>query len=375
MEQPLYKGGMLVNGVKLSDSEIRLHEADYLDRKLKVAAVAIKAYYQALTAQVVVQQYETLLKYGEEDLREAQIRLKSGMETQMQILELTVKLLETQQRLSKARTNYQLELSTLRVLTGLEEGVSLSLAGHFPLEDIRDDLKNLLTEAQSNRLDLKSSKEDVTYNQLRTDIEKGKRLPQLSLIARYEWEDPTMFSGKKDWLVMLKGSISFGNSSVSYSEQRQQLYNNPFAFPNPPGVPGQDYYYPVRQWKLSVFDRSSNQVELEEARAARQLSQDRWFRLQRQVYHDVQDAHAQKADGVARMATAQKQISAADELVKITRTRYAVGYATLADLFKARASLAEAQVNLATAKDDQAVALGKLYWALSRELVFRGDGS
>ena len=375
LEQSLYRGGTLTNGVKLAESETRRQEHEYLFRKLGVAAQAIKAYYQTLTAQAVIQQYEALLRRGEEDLREANAKLEAGKSTRLEVLELSVKLLEVQQKLSKARASYQVELSNLKKLTGLKEEEHLSLARQHPLLDIKTEPANLFSEAQTHRPDLKYSKEDVTYNQLRSDIERGKRWPQLSVVARYEWEDPALMAGRKDWMVFLKAAVSMENTTMSYTEQRNELYPNAYAFPTQPGVPGRIYAFPMRQWKYSIFDRSSNKVELEEARAAAGLSQNRWDQLQRQVYYDVKDAMAQKEDSEARMLTARKQIVMAQELLEITRTKYGVGYATLADVFKARSTLAEAQVSLTTAENDKAVALGKLYQALGRDLMFQEVGS
>lgn len=375
LEQPLYKGGTLTNGVKLAESETSRQEQEYLYRKLAVAAAAIKAYYEALTALATIQQYEVLLRHGEEDLREAQARLEAGRGTRMDVLDLSVKLLEVQQRLSKARADYQVRESAIKKIIGEEGADALSLAHQYPLQDIQGKPAALLTEAQTQRPDLKAGREEVTYNQLKTEIESGKRWPQLSLVARQEWEDPSFWSGKKDWLVMLKASVSLGNSTLSYSEQRNELYPNPYAFPNPPGVPQQTFAFPVRQWKYSIFDRSSNKVELAEARAEREFSENRWLQLRRQIYYDVKDAAGQKADSAARMVTARKQITMAQELLQITRTKYGVGMATLAEVFKARAKLAEAEVNLASAQNDQAIALGKLYQALGRNLVFQGGTS
>ena len=173
---------------------------------------------------------------------------------------------------------------------------------------------------------------------------------------------------------MLKASVSLGNTTLSYNEQRTELYPNIYAFPVDPFnplTPLRTFAFSVRQAKYSIFDRSDNKVELEEAKATRELAQNRWLQLQRQVYYDVKDAHAQMEDGGARMETAKKQITLAQELVQITRTKYGAGLATLADVYKARADLAEAEVNLATAQNDRAVALAKLYQALGRDLIFR----
>jgi outer membrane protein len=375
LEQPLYKGGTLTNGVKLAESETSRQEQEYRFRKLSVSAAAIKAYYEALTAQATIKQYEVLLRHGEEDLREAKTRLEAGRGTRYEVLDLSVKLLEVQQRLSKARADYQVKESAVKKIIGGEEGGPLSLARQYPLMEIQDNIPTLLKEAQIQRPDLKAGREEVTYYQLKTDIEKGKRWPQLSLVARQEWENPNFWAGKKDWLVMLKASVALGNSTLSYSEQRTELYPNPYAFPSPPGYPQQTYAFPVRQWKYSIFDRSSNKVELEEARTDREFSENRWLQLRRQVYYDVKDAYGQKTDSAARMVTARKQITMAQELVNIAQTKYAVGMATLADVFKARAMLAEAEVNLATAQNDHAIALGKLYQSMGRDLALRGGAS
>jgi outer membrane protein TolC len=378
MEQPLYRGGTLVNGLKLAESETRRSEFLYLTRKLGVAADAIKAYYQSLTAQETIRQYETLARHGEEDLREASARLEVGKGTRVEVLELSVKLLEVQQKLGKARAQYQVEISNLRKLTGLDGDEPLSLVPGFPLLDIRSGLPELISEAQVSRPDLKYGREDETYNQLRTDIEAGKRYPKLSLVARQEWENPSFWTGKKDWLVMLKASITFGNSTMSYSEQRSEQYPNIYAYPAlpPPYGPGQrTYAFSQRSWQYTLFDKSSNRVELEEARVGRDLAHDRLMQTSRQVYYDIKNALAQKEDSAARMTTAKKQIEMARELVGILRTKYGVGYATLAEVFKARATLAEAEVSLATAQNDQAVALGKLYQVLGRDLTYQGSGS
>jgi outer membrane protein TolC len=224
LEQPLYAGGTLKNSVKLADSETHRHESEYRVRELAVAAEAIKAYYQALTTQATIGQYEALLKAGLEDLQEAQQRLEAGKATRAEVLELEVRVLETRQKLSKARADYQVALSGLRKLTGLDEAEDLRLMEHYPLPDIKGDLPRLLAEAQSQRPLLSYLQEETTYQQYRVKVEKGKRLPQLSLVGRYGWQAPEVMGESKDWLLLLKGSISFGNSTLSYGEQRTETY-------------------------------------------------------------------------------------------------------------------------------------------------------
>jgi outer membrane protein TolC len=213
--------------------------------------------------------------------------------------------------------------------------------------------------------------EENTYQQYRIQVEKGKRLPQLSLVGRYGWQSPEVLGLSKEWLVMLRGSISFGNSTLSLAEQRNETYPNIYAFPGQIATGPRTFAFPVRSLKYTLFDGSSNKVQLAEAQADKTMAENRLKESQRQTYYDVKDAWAQKADSEARLATAQKQITLAEELVKINQTKYGLGLAPLVEVFKSQAALAEAKVNRSTAKNDQAIALGQLYQALGRSLVFQ----
>ncbi len=371
LEQPLYAGGTRKNSVKLAESETHRYEWEYQVREMAVAAEAIKAYYQALTTQATIAQYEALQQAGLEDLREAQSRLSIGKATRAEVLELEVKTLETQQKLSKARADYQVTLSGLRKLTGLGETEEIRLMEHYPLRDIRADLPKLLAEAQSQRPLLAYFQEETKYQQVREKVEKGKRLPQLSLVARYGWQAPDVLGESKDWLLLFKGSISLGNSTLSYGEQRTETYPNIYAFPTQALTGPRTFAFSVRSLRYTLFDGSSNKVQLAEAKADRNLAENRLQESQRQTRYDVKDAWAQKTDSEARLSTAQKQITLAEELVKINRTKYGLGLTTLVEVFKARAALAESKVNYHTAKNDQAIALGQLYQALGRDLFIQ----
>ena len=238
LEQPLYKGGTLTNGVKLAEAETNRQELEYHFRKLAVASDAIKAYYDALSVQAAIQHSEVLLRQGEADLREAEARLAGGRGTRLEVLELSVKLLEVQQRLSKARTDYQVKLSGLKKIIGLDDDRSLSLINHHPLQDINGDLPALLQEAQSRRPDLKAGREDMTYNQLKTDIESGKRWPKLSLVARQEWESPEMVSGKKRLAGDAQGLGVPGQHHHELQRGAQRALSQPLRLSHPAGVSG-----------------------------------------------------------------------------------------------------------------------------------------
>ena len=163
---------------------------------------------------------------------------------------------------------------------------------------------------------------------------------------------------------------------MSFQESRNQIYPNAYAYPQYPGSPPlATYYFPVRSIKYSLFDNSSNKVDLEKARSDRDLAQDRWRREQQNLAGELKTTLAQKQDSSSRIDLAKKQIVMSEELVDIKRTKYRTGMATVADVLKARAALAEARINLLNAQKDFAVSLAQLHMILGRNLLGQGAGS
>ena len=78
----------------------------------------------------------------------------------------------------------------------------------------------------------------LTYKQLRTDIEKGKQKPQLSLVAMHEWQSPQVFENNKNFMVMLKASYSWENSDVEFpGKPLIRFIPIAYAYPRYPGSP------------------------------------------------------------------------------------------------------------------------------------------
>ena len=66
------------------------------------------------------------------------------------------------------------------------------------------------------------------------------------------------------------------------------------------------YYFPVRTIKYSLFDNSSNKVDLEKARSDRDLAQDRWTREQQNLAVELKSILAQKKESSIPDRSGQK---------------------------------------------------------------------
>ena len=266
MDQPLYAGGTIKNSVRQADSEIHRQELEFTIYRQRITIEATKAYFKTFSSQGMVEQYQALLLQSEEDLREVQTRQAAGTSSKMEALEIGTRLLDVQQKLSKSIAEHQVDLTGLKKILGSEGDEDIRLIDELPIPDIKGDFETLLDEAQVKRPELQYFAEDLKYNQLKKDIEKGKQKPQLSLVAYHEWQSPQVFQSNRNFAVMLKASFSWENSTLSFQESRNQIYPNAFAYPQYPGSPPlATYYFPVRTIKYSLFDNSSNKVDLVKA--------------------------------------------------------------------------------------------------------------
>lgn len=369
LDQPLYAGGTIKNSVKLAEAEKRRQGFEYTIYRQKIETDATQVYFQTLSTQAAVDQYEALHKQAKEEVQEAETRWQAGLISRLDLLEAANKLLDIEQRLAKAKADHQITTANLRKLLGLEGAEYLRLVDEIPLRDITPEYDLLLLEAKEKRPELLYLSEDIKYNQIKTDIEKGRQKPQFSLVAAHEWQSPQLFESNKNFVIMLKATYSWENTTLSYQESRQQIYPNAYAYPRYPGSPPlQTYYFSVRTLKYSLFDNSSNKVELAKAQSDRDLAQERWRQQQLGLNAELQGVLTQKQESASRIRAAKQQINLSEEMVAIQRNKYRTGLTTLAEVLKARTTLAEAYINLMQAKRDFAIALAQLHRLLGREL-------
>lgn len=368
IELPLYAGGTIRNSVQMAEAERRRQAFDYLISRQKVTTEVIRAYFQALSFQAAVDQYAELYQQGSEEVAAAELRMQAGLVSRLDVLEAKVRLLDIQQRLAKAKGEHQVARASLCKILGLEESDHLRLVDELPFQDIPGEYDRLLAEAQQRRPELRYLDEHIKYSQLRTTVEKGKQKPHLSLVMAHEWQAPDLFDREKSFVLYLKATYSWENTTLSYQESRQQIYPNVYAFPRFPGAPPlRTYYFPARILKCSLFDNSANKVELAQAQADLELAKDRRRQEQQGLYSELKGVLTQKQESASRMQLAKKQLALAEEIVNIQRSKYRAGLTTLAEVLKARTAVAEARLNFMAAKKDYAVALAQLYRLVGRD--------
>jgi outer membrane protein len=362
IEKPLYKGGELMTTYRLGKRETRRAKYDYLQQVMGVQEDTIRDYYRLLSAQENLRYYQKLDGQAEKTVDLLNEEFRIGAVIRVDVLEAETEWNEIKYKLIKAQGDLQAAMSSLNERIGGDPGIRTQVVKEFPFQPLKGDIEKFIARALKNRPDLLYEKEDVEFNRLMVKLNKSKRLPSLSLRGSYGWEGDDFPGEDRDWSVMLTLSFSLHDTTLGSSVSQNRIFENPFNF-----VP-ETQDFDVRGVNLSVFDGSSNSVNLERARADYRQASNRLEQLKRAIVKEVRNAFNKIQESEATIQTTRKSIEYAGEKLKILEERLTLKEATELEVLEARVELVDAKVRNLQAQYERSVAVASLYKAIGREL-------
>jgi outer membrane protein TolC len=367
LEKPIYKGGELVTAVKLAKSETIRAEYDYRQKAAKVMAEAVKKYYNLLASQENLRYHQELHQQGKMTVELVEKKFNLGAVTRVDLLEAEAKLNEIKYKLVKADGERQVAIADLNKIIGWENGVKTEVLEEFPLKSLSGNVRELVEMAKKGRPDLLYQVEDSNFNQLRLQWNKSKEWPTLSLVGSYAWEGNKFPGEDMNFMVMLKLSYSFYDTTLSSSASQNKLYENAFNFQR------QDESYNMEKIKLSIFDGSYNQVSIEKARADMKLAINRLDQLRKSLVKDVNETFYQFKSTEAGIVAAEKSVEYEGEKLRVLEEKLKLKETTEVEVLKARVDLVDAQVKKIRSLYDNATALAELYKATGLVMELKGE--
>ncbi|MCK4827812.1 TolC family protein, partial [bacterium] len=284
IEKPLYKGGGLITSYRMGKSETARAEHDYSQKVMEVTVDTIDLYHRLLSVQEGLKYYRELYGQAEKTVDILTKKLHIGAVIRINVLEAEKKLNEIQYQLIRAQGHLKTAREALNEKIGRDPGTSTRVVKEFPFQPLEGDEDALILEALEGRPDLSYEKENLEFNELRVKLNRSRELPSLSLVGSYAWKGEDFPGEDKEWAVMLNLSFSLYNSTLTSSVSRNELLENPYNF-----IP-EDKEFDMKRIKLSLFDGSSNAVNLERARAACRLVKNKLIQLKRSIVKEVRDA-------------------------------------------------------------------------------------
>ncbi len=228
VSQPIYQGGKITNGVKLSKLELEMQKNDVLKSKKSILQEVETKYYDLLESKKFVEFSKEQVVKSKEDEKNAKIKFDLDVITKSEYLQSKADLAETEVDYLSSANNFQISMiefqNYLKIedddnnnyddeikiisVTSTEYDILIDKLSNYTSNDISLLYHKLKKYATNNNLELKNISLLSSINEISLDNAKGNFLPQVSLgymysLSKDNYDDD--FSGQGN--LQLKASI------------------------------------------------------------------------------------------------------------------------------------------------------------------------
>jgi outer membrane protein TolC len=333
--QSIYEGGRVVSGLRAARL---LREQALLNYQTTLANAILDvelAYYAVLlqTQQITVQEASVLLL--ERELKDTQQRLEAGSVPRFNVLRAEVELANARPRLIRARNGFHIAKNILANLLGLDvprgasQDIPLTLSGALTPEPLEMDLPTAVSQALAGRSELGALRK--TGALLRENVRTAR-------------------SGYKPSVQAFGGYQA--QSSIFSSDLDRELHG----------------WMAGVQLTWDVFDGWRTRGRVMEAAANVGRNEVEQDNAGRQIELEVRTAFSSFVEAREVLDSQKKVLEAAEEALRLARSRGEAGSGTQLDVLGAQTALTEARTTQVLALHDYAAARAKLRRAVGNRL-------
>ena len=313
---PLYAGGRNSAGREAAKADSAAAKQDSVAVRNELGFEVSRAFYTVLKTRAFIRAAEASVQSYETNLAIAQRRLAAGTLLKSDVLDVEVRLAQSQENLVRARNANLLAIRALRNLLGIE-------TGDFTVADSAPVMHAPEMEDISHRPELAAAQHRERAAQAQLRGAKSGYLPRINAFGSLDYD--------YGWVT--------GGDGKSYTA----------------GV--------MAQWDL--WDGFSTRAQARKAQAGLETAreQDRKLRLAIDLEYRQAQSNLETAD--ERLAVTGKSVELAAESAQLTRNRFEQGSALSTQLIDAETALVAARVSRAEAEADQHIAIAALRKALA----------
>lgn len=320
----LFDGFRRINQNRAANATATTADAAYVNQEFQVVLQIKQAFFSALAADQLVGVSETRIDRAQEQLQITRDKLAAGTGIRSDTLRSTVELGNAELQRLNSETLLATAEANLARLIGIDGPVG-ALADSALLRPIELDTFQLRTQARqaSPLVQEAVAQESVAHANLA--VARAQFFPTLSASGNYSWAGQEVNSLQSSWTIRLGFSLPIFNGLTRESNVAR------------------------------------NSVALDNAAA-------RADDARRQVDAEFTQYFASLASAQARFRIAEASFAAAEEDLRIQRTRFDLGAATIVDVLTLQVSLDQAAVDRVQALFDYLVAKAQIEALIGREL-------
>lgn len=313
---PLYAGGQLSARRAAARATAEASERDQASVVQSLGFEVARAWFSVRKAGAFLVAAEASVTAFETNLALARVRFAEGTLLKTDVLDLEVRLAQSQEDLLRARNGSELAQRALGSLLGLENEAA----------QVSDSPGTLATPPAE--LDF-SGRPELAANQLRTQAAEAE-----------------LRRARSGYLPSLN---AFG--AVDYD----------YGWRNDSGAPS---YTAGLMLKWNLWDGRETKGKIGEAGAHLELAQEWERKVRLEIDLQVSQARLALREAGERVAVTEKTVALAEESVLLTRARFEEGKALASQLIDAETALTGARVRRISAQTDQQIAIAALRRAL-----------
>ncbi|MBI5060394.1 TolC family protein [candidate division KSB1 bacterium] len=307
---PVFTGGMLDARTRQAHLMARAARLEHSHTLNRIAYEASEAWMNLSRAREYHDLMQRAHRTAAAHLDRARAFFDEGMLIPSDMLRAEVYLAEMDEWLARAQAGAELASAALNYQLGEPQQTTVSLDPVAELVESADSLDALVERALHARPDLQAARLKLRAGELETTVARAGFLPELGIVARYEWYDDRLFGDHgESWALMAMA-------------------------------------------KLNLFKGGSDFANVKKSRAEAVSGAADVQRFQEGVRLEVRQFKADVTSAKLRSHAATAALAAGREHLRILEERFNQGVAKMTDLLDAQTALREVEVRALNARYD-----------------------
>ncbi len=332
INQPVYTGGLIMNGYKISKMGYNISKSQLKATEQKILSDVTSSYYGVLFMSSALSVSTEALESAEKNLTQVNQYFDVGKSSKFDVLRAEVQVANMKPMVVSTVNNLKLAESHLRMILGISESVDINFTEKLELvysELTEKSLDVLIDMALSSRPEISMMDNQKNIAEKQVSMSKAAFIPSIMFGTAYQYQ------GQRDDFKFVGDDFykSF-NSSVSIS--------------------------------VPLFNGLKSSAKYQQAKIAVKESEHQTESLINGIKLEVKGAYFTMQEALEKVQTQQKTIEQAKEAQRLASLLYSEGSSTQLDVINANLAAQQAQMNYQQSLYEYNVALTNLKKAINQ---------
>ncbi len=279
---PLYQGNLLNNYISMSELDKRISEQNIFILKENLTIAITNLYLDVVLKRELIKISESQVSNAEEEFKRSSSLFSSGIMSEREYIEVKSNVGLKKQELDQAKSSYDNARFNLSNLLEIEDYQNFQISDDFIVDENYNtqlDLEQIIDQSLLNRSEIIIKKLELKKSDVKIDLSKTYKRPNLSFVAA----TGTFF------LQRLSGDLT--NSALDFNLPRESLgtqanknWFNTFSF----------------QFKMPLLNKAISELKFEQSKIEKEITEKSFNieknelkqKLQR-IYFDAKSAYQQ----------------------------------------------------------------------------------